>query len=159
MLEERDHIIRDKDQLLDDLGARRVDVKGLEAQAVAMASQIATANDRIKELEAALGIHAGSNVKSLDLARELRRAQAERDAQRDRLRQLEGDLADALSQHTESATQLDEKRKEVMALREQFMKESTEEREKTNQMREEFRRLKEEVVGLRARLRRLTETK
>ena len=159
MLEERDHIIRDKDQLLDDLGARRVDVKGLEAQAVAMAAQIATANDRIKELEAALGIHAGSNVKSLDLARELRRAQAERDAQRDRLRQLEGDLADALSQHTESATQLDEKRKEVMALREQFMKESAEEREKTNQMREEFRRLKEEVVGLRARLRRLTETK
>jgi chromosome segregation ATPase len=159
MLEERDHIIRDKDQLLDDLGARRVDVKGLEAQAVAMATQLAASNDRIKELETALGIHAGSNVKSLDLARELRRAQAERDSQRDRLRQLEGDLADALSQHTEAATQLDEKRKEVASLREQFLKESAEDREKTTAMREEFRRLKEEVVGLRARLRRLTETK
>ncbi len=122
-----------------------------------MGDQLGAANDRIKELEAAMGIHAGAGVKSSDLARELRKAQSDRDGLRDRQRQLESDLADALSQHAEAATQLEDKRKEVSSLREVYNRETAEEREKTTLMREEFRKLKEEVVGLRARLRRLTE--
>ena len=43
------------------------------------------------------------------------------------------------------------------ALREKISRELGEERERSQIQREEFRKLKEEVVGLRARLRRLTD--
>ncbi len=157
MLEERDRTIRDKDQALDEHGARRADTKGLEAQVAALTTQLASANERVAELEAVQGIQAGAGVRTGDLARELKKLQGERDAMRDRQRQLESELADALSAHAETATQLDEKRRESTALREQTLASSEEERGKTAALKEEFRKLKEEVVGLRARLRRLTE--
>ena len=157
MLEERDRTIRDKDQALDEHGARRADTKGLEAQVAALTTQLAGANERVAELEAVQGIQAGAGVRTGDLARELKKLQGERDAMRDRQRHLESELADAVSAHAETATQLDEKRRESASLREQSHVGAEEERAKTAALKEEFRKLKEEVVGLRARLRRLTE--
>ena len=158
-LEERDRVIQEKDRLLDEHAARKVDHKGLEAQVAALTAQLSSANDRLKEFEAVHGAHAGATTKSGDLARELKKAHGERDGLRERLRQLESELADAVSTHEELQTQLEEKRKEVAGSREEVGRELAEEKGKTTALKEEFRKLKEEVVGLRARLRRLTDDK
>jgi chromosome segregation ATPase len=156
-LEERDRVIKEKDQLIDEHGQQRVDAKGLDAQIQTLSQQLAAANQRIKEMESVYGEHAGSTTKSLDLAKELKKAHSERDAIREQKRQLEGELADALSSADELRHQLDEKRKDTVTARDGMAKELAEERQKTGMLREEFRKLKEEVIGLRARLKRLTE--
>jgi chromosome segregation ATPase len=156
-LEERDRLIKEKDQQIDEHGQQRVDAKGLDSQIQTLSSQLATAHQRIKEMESVYGEHAGSTTKSLDLARELKKAHAERDAIREQKRQLEGELADAVSASDELRHQLDEKRKDTLSARDGMAKELAEERQKTSMLREEFRKLKEEVIGLRARLKRLTE--
>ena len=156
-LEERDRLIKEKDQQIDEHGQQRVDAKGLDAQIQTLSSQLATAHQRIKEMESVYGEHAGSTTKSLDLARELKKAHAERDAIREQKRQLEGELADAVSASDELRHQLDEKRKDTLSARDGMAKELADERQKTSMLREEFRKLKEEVIGLRARLKRLTE--
>ncbi len=159
MLEERDQVIQDKDRLLDEHGSKNVDLKGLEAQVNMLSQQLSTANERIKEMEAHYGEHVGTSVKTSDLAKEIKKAHGERDSLRETKRQLESHLADAVSSTDELRTQLDEKRKEIQEAREEMAKEIAEERAKTAAMKEEFRKLKEEVVGLRARLRRLTDGK
>lgn len=156
-LEERDGVISQKDRQLDALAAQRGDAKSLEAQVAALTSDLASANDRIKELEALHGAHAGASVKTSDLARELKNVQAERDQLREKSRAIEAELTDAVSLSASLKTQLDEKRKGGEGAREKLQKELAEEREKGNALREEFRKLKEEVVGLRARIRRLTD--
>ncbi len=158
-MEERDRLIQEKDRLLDEHAAKKVDHKGLEAQVAALTAQLASANERLKDFEAVHGAHAGATTKSGDLARELKKAHGERDQLRERMRQLESELADALSTHEELQTQVEEKRKEVTGSREELGRELGEERAKTAALKEEFRKLKEEVVGLRARLRRLTDDK
>ena len=156
-LEERDHVIQAKDRQLDQLAAQRSDAKSLEAQVQVLGKELAEAHDRIKALEGVHGENAGVTVRSGDLARELKNLQQERDQLRERHRTIEGDLADAVSLSAQLRTQLDEKRKDVEATREKLAKELNDERERTGAMREEFRRLKEEVVGLKARIRRLTD--
>ena len=156
-LEERDSVIHQKDRQLDNLAAQRSDAKSLEAQLAALSKDLAGANDRIKELEGAHGAHAGASVKTSDLARELKNVQSERDQLREKSRQIEADLTDAVSLSASLKTQLDEKRKGGDGAREKLHKELAEEREKGNALRDEFRKLKEEVVGLRARIRRLTD--
>jgi chromosome segregation ATPase len=156
-LTERDGVIQQKDRQLDALSAQRSDAKSLEAQVGALSKELNGANDRIKELEAAYGVHAGVASKSGDLARELKNLQAERDSLREKHRQTESDHTDAVSLAAQLTTQLDEKRKELAATREKFSKELGEERDRAQAMRDEFRKLKEEVVGLRARIRRLTD--
>jgi chromosome segregation ATPase len=157
-LEERDQVIHQKDRQLDHLTAQRTDTKSLEAQVQAISRELANANDRIKELEGAYGENAGVAVRSGDLTRELKNLQAERDQLREQHRQLDADLADAVSLNAQLKTQLEEKRKDQAGLREKMTKELGEERDKSSAMRDEFRKLKEEVVGLRARIRRLTDS-
>jgi|GEM_PF-2886870 chromosome segregation ATPase len=156
-LTERDGVIQQKDRQLDELSSQRSDAKSLEAQVGALSKELNAANDRIKELEAAYGVHAGVASKSGDLARELKHLQAERDLLREKHRQTESDHTEAVSISAQLTTQLEEKRKELAGAREKFSKELAEERERSQAMREEFRKLKEEVVGLRARIRRLTD--
>ncbi len=156
-LTERDGVIQQKDRQLDALNAQKSDAKSLEAQVGALSKELNGANDRIKELEAAYGVHAGVASKSGDLARELKNLQGERDSLREKHRQTESDHTDAVSLSAQLTTQLEEKRKELAATREKFSKELGEERDRAQAMRDEFRKLKEEVVGLRARIRRLTD--
>jgi chromosome segregation ATPase len=156
-LTERDGVIQQKDRQLDAQASSRSDTKSLEAQIGALSKELNGANDRIKEMEAAYGVHAGVASKSGDLARELKNLQAERDLLREKHRQTESDHTDAVSMSAQLTTQLEEKRKELANVREKFSKELAEERERAQALREEFRKLKEEVVGLRARIRRLTD--
>jgi chromosome segregation ATPase len=156
-LEERDEVIQQKDRLLDQAVSERVDAKSLEAQLHAVSAELANANERLKEMEGVYGHNAGVTMRSGDLSRELKNVQGDRDQLRERLRDLESGLADAVSLSEQWRTQVDEKRKDMDALREKISRELGEERERSQIQREEFRKLKEEVVGLRARLRRLTD--
>jgi chromosome segregation ATPase len=156
-LEERDSVIQLKDRTLDQAVSQRVDANSLEAQLNAVTTELANANERLKEMEGVFGHHAGVTVRSGDLARELRNVQGERDQLREKQRELEGGLADAVSLSEQWRTQVDEKRKDMDSLREKLSRELAEERDRSQAQREEFRKLKEEVVGLRARLRRLTD--
>ncbi len=122
-----------------------------------MTEELAHANERIKEMEGVFGHSAGVTTRSGDLARELKNVQLERDQLREKHRDLEAGIADAVSLSEQWRTQVEEKRKDVEALREKLSRELSEERERSQLQREEFRKLKEEVVGLRARLRRLTD--
>ena len=157
MLAERDRLIRDRDQQLDELGGHRAEAKGLAVQVKSLTAQLETANARLKDQEGVYGAHASASTKSGDLAGELRKVQADRDALREKQRILESELADTTSATADLRTQLDEKRKEVVAIREQVVRSMADDREKAAVMREEFRKLKEEVIGLRARLRRLSD--
>ncbi len=156
-LEERDGVIQQKDRMLDQVVSDRTDAKSLEAQLSAVTEELAHANERIKEMEGVFGHSAGVTTRSGDLARELKNAQLERDQLREKHRDLEAGLADAVSLSEQWRTQVEEKRKDVEGLREKLSRELGEERERSQLQREEFRKLKEEVVGLRARLRRLTD--
>ena len=156
-LEERDGVIQQKDRMLDQVVAERVDAKSLEAQLKAVTDELGHANERIKEMEGVYGHSAGVTTRSGDLTRELKNVQLERDQLREKHRDLEAGIADAVSLSEQWRTQVEEKRKDVEALREKLSRELSEERERSQQQREEFRKLKEEVVGLRARLRRLTD--
>jgi hypothetical protein len=157
MLAERDRLIRDRDQQLDELGGHRAEAKGLAVQVKSLTAQLETANARLKDQEGVYGAHASASTKSGDLAGELRKVQADRDSLREKQRILESELADTTSATADLRTQLDEKRKEVVAIREQVVRSMADDREKAAVMREEFRKLKEEVIGLRARLRRLSD--
>jgi chromosome segregation ATPase len=156
-LEERDGVIQQKDRMLDQVVSDRVDAKSLEAQLHAVTEELAHANERLKEMEGVFGHSAGVTTRSGDLTRELKNVQLERDQLREKHRDLEAGLADAVSLSEQWRTQVEEKRKDVEALREKLSRELGEERERSQTQREEFRKLKEEVVGLRARLRRLTD--
>ena len=157
-LTERDGVIQQKDRKLDELAAQRGDTKSLEAQNAELSKELLTTKNRIKELEGVHGVHAGVTVKSGDLARELKNLQGERDQLREKLRQQEADLADSVGVTAQLTSQLDEKRKDADVSLKKAQQEANEEREKANLLRDDFRKMKEEVVGLRARLRRLTDT-
>jgi chromosome segregation ATPase len=157
-LAERDSVIQQKDRELDELASQRGDAKSLEAQIAATTKELAAAHDRIKELEGVHGAHAGSTVKSGDLARELKHLQGERDQLREKHRLLEADLADAVSMAAQLTSQLDEKRKDHDLAHEKSNQQLLEARNAAQAARDEIRRFKEENVGLKARIRRLTET-
>jgi chromosome segregation ATPase len=156
-LAERDQVIDKKDRELKDLAEQRADTKGLEAQVTALNKELGQANDRIKELEKIFGAHAGATAKTSDLARELKHMHDERDQLREKLRQIEADLADSVSMTAQLKAQLDEKRKDVGSSKEKVQKEMVELRDAVATVRDENRKLKEENAGLKARIRRLTD--
>lgn len=156
-LAERDQVIDKKDRELKELAEQRADSKGLEAQVSALTKELSQATDRIKELETVYGAHAGATAKTSDLARELKHMHGERDQLREKLRQIEADLADSVSMTAQLKAQLDEKRKDVGSSKEKVQKEMVELRDAAATVRDENRKLKEENAGLKARIRRLTD--
>jgi chromosome segregation ATPase len=151
-LEERDQVILEKDRVLDDMTRGRIDAQGMRAQIESLTAKLAAASDRLKVLESSHGERTSTD----EVGREIERMQQERDHLRELKRGLEGDLAEVASVNEEFKTQLDEKRKELYQVREEASREITEERSRNVALREEFAKLKEEVIGLRARLRRLS---
>ena len=156
-LAERDRTIEQKERQLNDLTEQRADTKGLQAQVEALTGELAQANDRIKEYEGVYGASAGANAKTTDLARELKKLNAERDQLREKLRQVEVDHADSVSMNAQLQSQLADKRKDVGNSREKLAKDMNDLRDAATTVREENRRLKEELVGMKARIRRLTD--
>lgn len=156
-LAERDAVIQDKDRSLDALVAERTEAKGLAAQAAALGQELAQANERIAALGGIQGEHAGVAVRSGDLARELKQVQRERDQLRDQRRELETALADAVGLGEQQRIQVEEKRKDLEQIRERLGRELAEERERSQHRLDDARKLKEDNVGLKAKLKRLTE--
>lgn len=156
-LAERDQVIDKKDRELKDLAEQRADSKGLEAQVGALTKELSQATDRIKELETVYGAHAGATAKTTDLGRELKHMHGERDGMREKLRQIEADLADSISLTAQLKSQLDDKRKDVGSSKEKVQKEMVELRDAAAGVRDDNRKLKEENAGLKARIRRLTD--
>ncbi len=156
-LTERDQTIEEKERQLNELTEQRADTKGLQAEIEARTNELNLANDRIRELEMTLGQSAGTNAKTSDLAKELKNVNKERDALREKIRQVEFDLADSVSENAQMKAQLDEKRKDAGSSREKLAKEMSDLRDQVNAVREESRKIKEENVGLKAKIRRLTD--
>lgn len=153
-LEERDAQIAEKDRTIDQLTAQRSEAKALEAKLQAATADLAAANARIHELERRSGDTAGEVQRAGELAEMQKRATAERDQLRDQKRRLEGELADARGLAEEAKAELLEVRKAGQTQLETHLREVAEEREKSARLADELRRLKEDVSGLRARLRR-----
>lgn len=156
-LAERDHEIDKKDRQLKDLAEQRADTKGLEARVETLTKELAKAHDDIKKFETEFGAHAGNAAKSTDLARELKNLHNERDQLREKLRQIEADLADANSAIAQKDAMLADKRKAGSSDKEKIQKEILDLRDAATVVRDENRKLKEENAGLKARIRRLTE--
>lgn len=156
-LEERDNLIAEKDRTIDQLSAQRSDTKALEAKVQALTVELNTANERLRDLEMRTGDQAGNAVRSGDLAEAQRRATAERDQMRAQKRQLESELADAQGGVDELRTELAELKKLNQGQLEVHTRELAEERERNAQLKEDLRKLREEVVGLSARLRKRNE--
>jgi chromosome segregation ATPase len=156
-LAERDHEIDKKDRQLKDLTEQRADTKGLEARVSALTKELEQAHEKIKQYETEFGAHAGNAAKSTDLAREMKNLHGERDQLREKLRQIEGDLADANSALAQKDAMLAEKRKAGTSDKEKIQKEILDLRDAATVVRDENRKLKEENAGLKARIRRLTE--
>ena len=158
-LAERDQLIADKDHTIDQLSTQRIDGKALEAKVQALTSELDAANVRIRDLEGRFGDQAGQMVKTGDLAELHKRTMAERDQLREQKRAIEGDLADARSRIDEVATELAELRKEHKSMVDSHAQELAAEREKAIALQESLRKFKEEIIGLRARQRKVTEAK
>jgi predicted nucleic acid-binding Zn-ribbon protein len=157
LVENRDEIILAKDRELDARGASKIDAKSLEAQIATLRNELSSAHDKLTEFKQLYGEHAGDVARSGDLAKELKNVQSERNTLRDKHSQIESELADAVAHSEELRASLEERRKELQGIRDKQTKELSAEREKANELREESRKLKEEVVGLRARVRRLSD--
>lgn len=158
-LEERDNLIAEKDRTIDQLSLQRSDAKALQAKVQALGVELDAATSRIRELEARSGDQAGQAARSDDLAELHKRTTAERDHLREQKRSLEGDLADARASVEQTRAELAELRKQFQAEVAAHGREAGEEREKVAALQEMLRKLREEVVGLKARQRKAPEAK
>jgi len=134
-------------------------VKVLQAKAQALAVDLEAANGRIRDLESRSGDNAGAVVRSGDLAELHKRTMSDRDQLREQKRSIEGDLADARGSADQLSTEVAELRKEHQNEVESRIREVAEERERVATLQEMLRKLREEVVGLKARQRKAPEAK
>jgi len=155
-LDERDALVASLEHERDDLRSRKIDEKGQEAEHAALKKELAAVHERLKEYERTYGEHAGVATRTGDLAKELKGAHAERDRLREEKRRLESDLAEAEAEKEEQRSKAEERKKEIALVREKKDQEIATEREKVAALREEARQLKQDNVGLKARLRRFS---
>ena len=158
-LAERDRVIQEKDAQLAALAGDQADRSATEARVAALEEQLRTAHGRVRELEGSLGHKAGDAGRSGEIDRELKRVSAERDQIREQKRALESQLAEAAGSTDELRVRLDEKRKEAVQVQERLTRELTEVRAEVQRIIADKRRLNEENVGIKAKLRHLTEGK
>ncbi|MEK7416098.1 MAG: hypothetical protein AAB263_22570, partial [Planctomycetota bacterium] len=156
-LAERDNLITAKDRTIEQLSNQRIDGKALDIKVQVLSQELNAALDRVKQLESEHGERAGQLSKNSDLAEVHQQVSQERDDLRAQKRALESELSDANANAQKLVTELAELRKEDEVEAKHHARELAEEREKNQAIREEFRKLKEEVAGLKARLRKLTE--
>jgi chromosome segregation ATPase len=155
-LAERDQLIRQKDSELDAVAENRSQVAGLEAQVETLQHELHQATHRIAELSTASGTHASITGKHTNIGNELKRTQADRDSLRAQQLALEGELAEANSKIHVLQSREDEKRKELLTIREQIQHALDAERRKNASLSDEVGQLKADKVGLEHKLRKLT---
>ncbi len=157
-VEERDHLLQEKDRQLDAIADHKADLTGLQAQVAALNGQLASANGRIHELEMATGTTASVTSRHSNLGVELKRTQADRDLLREQKRSMEADLAEANSVNSELRAQIDEIRKELLPVRERLQVELDAVRARNTQLSDELGATRADKIGLEHKLRKLTET-
>jgi chromosome segregation ATPase len=156
-LAERDQLIADKTREYDELASQQSDALALQAKIETLAKDLAQAHDQLARYKSAHGDLTGANAQAGDLKKSLKGTEAEREALRTKLRELESELADKRGELEEAQTALEAKTREMQILRDRKDKEVEAERSSVAILREAERKLKEENVGLKARVRRLTE--
>lgn len=154
---ERDARIAELDTQLDKTKGERADAHGLEAKNKALAAELAKAHATINEYKQQHGELSGATAQSGDLRKMLEEKKSEADKLRDRLREAEAALADRSGDLEEAIAKAKAKEAELRSLREKKEKDIEAERVQHAQTRDALNKAKSEVVGLQARLRRLTE--
>lgn len=156
-LAERDQLIVEKTREVEELAARHSDTHALEAKVEALSRELGEAHDQLKQYRQVHGDLHGASAQAGDLRKALKQAETEREQLRAKLRDLEGELADRKGELEEASAATASKQKELASLRSKKDQEIEAERQALAKARESERQLKEENVGLKARLRRLTE--
>lgn len=156
-LAERDQLIADKTREYDELAAQQSDSLALQAKIAALTKDLAQVHEELARYKSAHGDLTGATAQAGDLKKSLKGTEAERESLRTKLRELESEIADKRSELEEAQAALAIKTKEMQILRERKDKEVEAERNSVAILRDAERKLKEENVGLKARVRRLTE--
>jgi len=156
-LAERDQLIIDKTRELEDLASQQADSASLQARISSLTKDLSEAHEQLKQYRQVHGDLSGATAQAGDLRKTLKQAEAEREQLRNHLRELESELADRKGEVEEAQVSAAAKQKELAKVRTKKDQEIEEERASLSKAREAERQLKEENVGLKARLRRLTE--
>ncbi len=156
-LEQRDKVIQDKDRQLDALADLNADAAGLKAEVTALGEKLRAANERLAQFESLTGQAAGQEGRSVDLVKELRRTQAERDALREARSRIEAELTDARSAADEATAVADRVRRELTTFQEEVARTLASMRRDKQAVESDKVRLDVENKGLKAKLRRYTE--
>ena len=156
-LEERDQILAEKAREIDRLQAEQADTHALAVKVDAIAKELTAAHDQLKQYKQIHGELTGVTAQAGDLKKAMKGKEAERESLQNKVRELEAELADKRGELDEAQSSIQAKQKEMQTLREKKDKEVEAERQALATLREAERKLKEENVGLKARVRRLTE--
>ncbi|MCX8016278.1 MAG: hypothetical protein N2690_00040 [Rhodocyclaceae bacterium] len=157
-LEERDALIAEKDRIIDQLTTQRIDAKALQAKIQVLSVELDAANARIRELEERTGEQAGAAVRSGDMAELHKRTMAERDQLREQKRRLEAELADARATIEQMSLEVEELRRSYKAESEAHARDVANLQQANTSLKDALRKLHEEVAGIKARLRRGSES-
>ncbi len=157
-LEQRDKVIQEKDRQLDALADLNADAAGLKAEVTALGEKLRAANERLAQFESLTGQAAGQEGRSVDLVKELRRTQAERDSLREARSRIEAELTDSRSAADEATAVADRVRRELTSFQEEVAKTLANMRRDKQAVESDKVRLDVENKGLKAKLRRYTES-
>ena len=136
------------------VGRQRAQVSGLQAPPLARHAEHLRIDQRDAGQRRCCG---GVTAQAGDLKKAMKGKEAERESLQNKVRELEAELADKRGELDEAQSSIQAKQKEMQTLREKKDKEVEAERQALATLREAERKLKEENVGLKARVRRLTE--
>jgi chromosome segregation ATPase len=156
-LAERDQILAEKARENDRLQAEQADAHALAVKVDAITKELTAAHEQLKQYKQIHGELTGVTAQAGDLKKAMKGKEAERESLQNRIRELEAELADKRGELDEAQSSIQAKLKEMQSLREKKDKEVEAERLALATLRESERKLKEENVGLKARVRRLTE--
>lgn len=156
-LEERDQILAEKAREIDRLQAEQADAHALAVKVDTITKELTAAHEQLKQYKQIHGDLTGVTAQAGDLKKAMKGKEAERESLQNKVRELEAELADKRGELDEAQSSIQAKQKEMKALREKKEKEIEGERQALAAVREAERKLKEENVGLKARVRRLTE--
>ena len=152
-LSERDRQLADKDAMLDRQRDHQVELASLTSRIEVMGEQLAAAQARIQEFEALRSTTAEIATRTTGQGLELRRLQAERDQLREERRELETALASAQARADAGEAHFQQQREEILRVREEAAASVAAEQAGRQRLAQELLTLRQDVVGLRGKLR------
>ena len=152
-LSERDRQLADKDAMLDRQRDHQVELASLTSRIEVMGEQLVAAQARIQDLEALRSTTAETATRTTGQGLELRRLQAERDQLREERRELETALASAQARADAGEAHFQQQREEILRVREEAAASLAAEQAGRQRLAQELLTLRQDVVGLRGKLR------